>query len=327
MNKISKKILLLAGIAILMLFSGVFANESTIKLEIDNKVVLQNGGIISIGGVSYAEGFKISKELGLDFFSLNGGDVVALWHVEDGKETILYFDNIENKPVAEAPQMGVDANNSKAANIKKMSYLTTEMYDELEDMFRRETERRVRIEAVGEDTTREVEHFYYRSVEGETYLPIKKLSEALGYDVKYDERTNSVLVYTVDESTLPKRQVLRMNYTEEDLKLLAKICCVEAGDGSVYKQMAVCNVILNRVESPRFPDTISEVIYQRGQFPPAHRASFASLEPPAVAIEAAARALYGENNVPGALFFNMVPFPSKSADELCGIIEGEYFYY
>lgn len=51
-----------------------------------------------------------------------------------------------------------------------------------------------------------------------------------------------------------------------ELELLAQLVEAEAGNQSFEGKCLVVDVILNRVESPDFPDTISEVIFQPGQF-------------------------------------------------------------
>jgi len=110
---------------------------------------------------------------------------------------------------------------------------------------------------------------------------------------------------------------------------LSRIVQVETGGASEDMMLGVANVVLNRVKSPLFPDTIHDVIFQvdvHTQFPPAHKASFTSLIPGELAIEMSRRALEGENNVETCLYFNNSPFRTK-ADDLYQIIDGEYFYY
>lgn len=62
----------------------------------------------------------------------------------------------------------------------------------------------------------------------------------------------------------------RPKYTEEDLDLLARIINAEAGCTWIpdWVQQCVGSVVLNRVKSPYFPNTIREVIYQPGQYSP-----------------------------------------------------------
>lgn len=54
--------------------------------------------------------------------------------------------------------------------------------------------------------------------------------------------------------------------TDDDRELMAAIVYHEARGESFAGQRMVAEVILNRVLSDRFPDTIREVVYQQGQF-------------------------------------------------------------
>ena len=53
-----------------------------------------------------------------------------------------------------------------------------------------------------------------------------------------------------------------------DLVLFAAILECEAGSSGYDGLLAVATVIMNRVESPRYPNTLKGVIYQSGQFSP-----------------------------------------------------------
>lgn len=55
-------------------------------------------------------------------------------------------------------------------------------------------------------------------------------------------------------------------YTSSDYELLARIISAEARGEDYLGQVAVGAVILNRIEHPSFPDTLSGVIYQKGAF-------------------------------------------------------------
>jgi len=92
-------------------------------------------------------------------------------------------------------------------------------------------------------------------------------------------------------------------FTDADLRLLAKITMVEAGNESYEGQLAIANVILNRVNDSRFPDTIRGVIYSGKQFPPAHNGLLDKSKPSATALRAAKDALNGKNNVEAAVYF------------------------
>ncbi|WP_026561519.1 cell wall hydrolase [Bacillus sp. J37] len=60
----------------------------------------------------------------------------------------------------------------------------------------------------------------------------------------------------------------KVNISEADIDLLARIVRAEAQSEPFEGKVAVASVVLNRVDSPKFPDTIRDVIYQSGQFQP-----------------------------------------------------------
>lgn len=90
--------------------------------------------------------------------------------------------------------------------------------------------------------------------------------------------------------------------------LLAGLIYCEAGNQPYEGKVAVGAVVMNRVASSRFPNTIQEVIYQRGQFTPAMNGKLARViasgRIPESCFQAARAALAGETTVGNALFFN-----------------------
>lgn len=93
-----------------------------------------------------------------------------------------------------------------------------------------------------------------------------------------------------------------VSYTKSDLNLLARLVHAEAKGESYKGKVAVAAVVLNRVESSLFPNTIYGVIYQKGQFSPVSNGSIKN-EPSADAINAARDALNGTDPTGGALYF------------------------
>ncbi|QJD84948.1 cell wall hydrolase [Cohnella herbarum] len=92
-------------------------------------------------------------------------------------------------------------------------------------------------------------------------------------------------------------------YTEKDYMLLAKLTQVESGYETYEGQLAVANVVLNRVKDSRFPNTIRDVIYSGKQFPVAHNGLLDKSVPNASVLRAAKDALNGKNNVKDAVYF------------------------
>ncbi|WP_230202410.1 cell wall hydrolase [Paenibacillus ihumii] len=85
--------------------------------------------------------------------------------------------------------------------------------------------------------------------------------------------------------------------TDEELHLLHKIVMAEA-EGEPYEgKVAVANVVLNRLRSANYPDTIKEVIYQKSQFSPVQNGRMDRVTPNEDSIRAVTEALHGRKEV------------------------------
>ena len=95
---------------------------------------------------------------------------------------------------------------------------------------------------------------------------------------------------------------------EADKELLASIIFCEAGNQSYEGQVAVGAVIMNRVKSAVYPNSISEVVYQSGQFGPAMTGWLDSVRYSAgytpSAMQAAIDVLSGSNPIGDCLYFD-----------------------
>ena len=91
-------------------------------------------------------------------------------------------------------------------------------------------------------------------------------------------------------------------YTSSDLYLLAKCIYAEARGESYTGQVAVGAVILNRVDSPAFPNTIAGVIYQKNAFTAVSDGQI-NLEPDQTAMNAASDAMNGWDPTYGCLYY------------------------
>lgn len=110
-----------------------------------------------------------------------------------------------------------------------------------------------------------------------------------------------------------------------ELKLLATIIYCEAGNQPYDGMIAVGSVVMNRINSTVFPDTMIGVLYQKSQFTPVTSGRFAIALANDSATDrcyaAAQEVLGGKNNVPDCLFFRTV-IPGKE-----GIIIGDHVFY
>lgn len=95
--------------------------------------------------------------------------------------------------------------------------------------------------------------------------------------------------------------------SDSELALLAAIIQCEAGGESHTGKVAVGAVIMNRVRSSQFPNTIHDVVYQRGQFSPVASGILSSVLSKGArsdCYQAAQEALAGSNPIGNALYFN-----------------------
>jgi len=108
---------------------------------------------------------------------------------------------------------------------------------------------------------------------------------------------NEIMEKVEPSSTQPETT----SYSDDSLYLLAQIVYSEANGEPFEGMVAVANVVLNRVESSKFPGTIKDVIYQEGQFQPVSNGKINNA-PSEEAIEAANEAM-NKRDTQGALFF------------------------
>ena len=93
--------------------------------------------------------------------------------------------------------------------------------------------------------------------------------------------------------------------TFEDLMLISKIIYAEAGSEWLSDEWKMCvgEVVLNRVASPEFPNTIKEVLEQPGQYYGANSRYFNSLMPSERCVVSAMRLLNGERLLEPSVVF------------------------
>ena len=95
--------------------------------------------------------------------------------------------------------------------------------------------------------------------------------------------------------------------SERDMELLLRIVEAEAGCEDEDGRILVANVVLNRMESELFPDSVAEGVLQTNngvsQFSPVSSGSIWTVEISEETREAVEKALEGENISQGALFF------------------------
>lgn len=137
-----------------------------------------------------------------------------------------------------------------------------------------------------------------RLEQGSVMVPIRILAEALGGEVDWSRHEGVTL--TVGGG-LPEDAP----YTEDELYWMARIISAESRGESLLGKLAVGTVVLNRVASPEFPDTIYGVIFDREwgiQFEPVSNGTIYN-EPTEESVLAAKMVLDGARVAGDSLYF------------------------
>jgi len=97
------------------------------------------------------------------------------------------------------------------------------------------------------------------------------------------------------------------NISDEDYENLLRIVEAEAGGEDETGKLLVANVVLNRVKNEAFPNTVTEVIFQKEngvcQFSPISDGRFFRVKVSEETVKAVDRALNGDDVSQGALYF------------------------
>lgn len=161
----------------------------------------------------------------------------------------------------------------------------------------------------------------YKEINGAFVFPLDAIAKIFSLNLSYNG--GAVYFDTANEEILASGEDY---YDEDDLYWMSRIITWESGNQPVEGQIGVGNVVLNRVESDSFADTVRDVIFQPGQFTPAMNGVVYG-EPYEISVVCAKLVLEGYNTVGDALFFQ-VPRYGASADTasyVCTIADHHFF--
>lgn len=138
-----------------------------------------------------------------------------------------------------------------------------------------------------------------RVVEGRLTLPLRVLSQATGAELRWDGTAAAARLGAA------AAQPPSAAYNEEDLYWLSRVISAESRGEPLPGQIAVGNVVLNRVKSREFPNTIKSVVFDAKngvQFEPTSNGTI--YDPPTdSAVLAAKLCLEGADVVGDCLYF------------------------
>lgn len=200
-------------------------------------------------------------------------------------------------------------------------------YAELETMKEEAENERTKVSELIEETKTTITK--YQSDIEDTEAQIQAYEDAIAeqesdleylYKVLEEERAKSLLAA---QSTW--RNIDQVTFEEGDRTLLANLIYCEAGGESYEGQVAVGAVVINRVLSSVYPDTVTGVIYQKSQFSPAGSGrlavALAANKATDSCYRAADEAMSGYTNVGNCVYFR-TPIPG-----LTGIQIGGHIFY
>ena len=124
-------------------------------------------------------------------------------------------------------------------------------YEESEDSFNAIYEEDIANQQESEDE-------YNSKVESEISVQLEGNEDSYNEEVGNEIETELEMI---EEENSPV-----FKFSQKDFELLCEITYAEAGNQTLEQQIATAATILNRVQSDQFPNSIQEVIHQRGQF-------------------------------------------------------------
>lgn len=161
------------------------------------------------------------------------------------------------------------------------------------------------------------------SREGKIYLPLRVMTKAFGGRINVCDDINKIYITLGNKVlTLGSRY-----YNSNTVELLAHLIYSEGGDQPLKGKIAIGNVVVNRVLSPSFPNSVSEVIYANNQFDGIKSNNFRK-QPNDESYIAAKIALEYTQVVDGALYFNMTgmnSWASKAKHYITTIGDHDFF--
>ena len=108
-------------------------------------------------------------------------------------------------------------------------------------------------------------HYYYtvgeiKNLGGHLYVPIRPLARAFAAELEWNASARRVELKSAANG---KNAVAWANYDADEVYWLSRIISAESKGEPLLGQIAVGNVVLNRVKSPSYPNTIYGVIFDR----------------------------------------------------------------
>ncbi len=217
--------------------------------------------------------------------------------------------------------------------MKDLKEATDEKKSKLEEEYRELEEMKAEVEAEQNKVEELVENTS-NSITSYAGAISEKEMEALEYEARLIANQNTISALKEQlakeeelarlSQSMAKRNLSDVSFAGSDRDLLAAIIQCEAGGEPYAGKIAVGSVIMNRVCSGAFPDTVVGVVYQPGQFSPVASGRLAIRLAEGANEEcyrAADEVMAGANNIGNCLFFRTI------VPGIQGTIIGNHVFY
>ena len=157
-------------------------------------------------------------------------------------------------------------------------------------------------------------------------VPLSTLVEAFGATLTWDGATGVTRIARGTGGIVPGDAF----YNQNDLFWLSRVIYAESGNQSLEGQMAVGNVVMNRVAHPAYPNTVEGVLAQKNQFSTYKSGALANRTPTEKCVIAAKLVLDGGEvaETDGALYFDSARSSWASRNrQYAATLGGHTFYY
>ena len=161
---------------------------------------------------------------------------------------------------------------------------------------------------------------------GTVMVPLSVVTKAFDAKLTWDAAAGKILVQRGSGALMSGDAF----YNQDDLFWLSRVIFAESGNQPLEGKMAVGNVVLNRVASPIFPNSVHAVLSQKNQFSTYKGGKLANRNPNESSIIAAKLVLDGGmvEEVENALWFDAMCSNSWAArHKACLVIIGGHKFY
>ena len=164
-----------------------------------------------------------------------------------------------------------------------------------------------------------------KEANGVTMVPLNVLVEAFDATLNWDGATGVTDIVSGSGAIVPGDQF----YNQDDLFWLSRVIFAESGGHRMDGQIAVGNVIMNRITDDYYPDTLLGVISQKNQFSTYKGGALADRVPSQMSVVSAKLVLDGAvvEEVEGALYFDSASnsWASRNKEHIATINNHRFF--